>query len=186
MRSPTGLILLCGGARSGKSSYAERLGRRFDAASADARAGVSYLATAPIVDDDMAERVGRHVAGRPDHWRTIEEQVDLLGALTRAGNDFVIIDCLTLWVSNLMWRDRSDEQIDQLARVTAAAAADRAAPTVVVTNEVGLGVHPEHELGRRYRDVLGRTNQAWAAAADRSLLLVAGRALLLNDPDDLT
>ena len=95
----------------------------------------------------------------------------------RAGDDLVIVDCLTLWVNNLLHRGDADADIEALSRSTAAAAADRPGRTVVISNEVGLGVHPETELGRRYRDLLGRVNQHWAQAADVALLLVAGRAV---------
>ena len=100
----------------------------------------------------------------------------------RAADGLAIVDCLTLWVNNLVFRGDTDDEIDDAARATAATAAGRAAPTVVITNEVGLGVHPETELGLRYRDVLGRVNQHWSAQADATLLLVAGRAVRLEDP----
>jgi adenosyl cobinamide kinase/adenosyl cobinamide phosphate guanylyltransferase len=93
-----------------------------------------------------------------------------------------IVDCLTLWTSNLMWHELDDDDIRSRARDTARAASERAEPTVVITNEVGLGVHPETDLGRRYRDLLGWVNQTWAAVSDPALLLVAGRAIRLDDP----
>jgi adenosylcobinamide kinase / adenosylcobinamide-phosphate guanylyltransferase len=174
------LTLLIGGARSGKSSLAIDIGHRHDAAGI----AVTYIATAPMVDDDMAERIDRHRAERPVEWATIEEEIDLVGALAHVDTGLVIIDCLTLWTSNLMWRDMSDGTIHALANQAAEATADRAGPTVAVTNEVGLGVHPETDLGRRYRDVLGRVNQVWTAAAETTLLLVAGQAIKLTDPWD--
>lgn len=175
--------LLIGGARSGKSSLAVDIGHRHHAAGGD----VTYIATAPLpsvdnVDDDMAERIARHRDERPASWSTIEEEVDLIAALDRCGDGLAIIDCLTLWTSNLMWRDATDDDIRRRASDAAAAAVGRSGPTVAITNEVGLGIHPENELGRRYRDVLGRVNQVWAAVADPALLLVAGRALPLTDP----
>ena len=106
----------------------------------------------------------------------------MAAALRDAGDDLVVLDCLTLWVNNLLHRGDADADIEALSVATAAAAADRPAPTVVITNEVGLGVHPETELGRRYRDLLGRVNQHWARVADVALLLVAGRAVPLHDP----
>lgn len=175
------LTVLIGGARSAKSSLAVEWGRRWDEP-------VVFVATAPRPedatepDDDMAARVGRHRSERPSEWSTIEETVDLAGALDRAGGAPVIVDCLTLWTSNLMWLGRSDADIDELAATTAEQAAGYGRPVLAITNEVGLGVHPETELGRRYRDVLGRVNQRWVAAAERSLLLVAGKALELRDP----
>lgn len=176
------LILCLGGARSGKSSVTLRL-----AMAAPADPGVTFIATCPRLDgdDDLSSRIDTHRAERPPEWATIEEEHDLVRALTDAGDTFCVIDCLTLWVSNLIHRGDDDATIERLARETAATArdrADRGATTVVVSNEVGSGVHPSSELGRRYRDLLGRVNQFWAAAADRSLLLVAGRALELHDP----
>jgi adenosyl cobinamide kinase/adenosyl cobinamide phosphate guanylyltransferase len=169
------LTLLLGGARSGKSALAVDLGRRHDG-------DVVYIATAPPVDDDMTERIERHRVERPDHWTTIEEETDLSGAIDRAADALVIIDCLTLWASNMLWRDVADEAIRERAAGDARRAAKRTAATIVISNEVGMGIHPETDLGRRYRDVLGRVNQEWAAVATTSLLLVAGRAIPLDDP----
>ena len=174
MSSTAPLTLLLGGARSGKSALAVELGRRH-------RGGVTFIATSPSVDDDIAGRVARHRAERPP-WPTIEEPLDLPGALSTAGDDMAIVDCITLWVNNLVRRGDSDESIERLSAEMACLAGVRRAPTVVVSNEVGLGVHPPTELGRRYRDLLGRVNQRWAAVADRALLLVAGRVVPLADP----
>jgi len=171
------LTMLFGGARSGKSALAVGLGERHDGP-------VAYIATAPIVDDDMAQRVARHRAERPAAWSTIEEPLDLAGAIARASGAMLLIDCLTLWASNLMWDDRGDAEIERLATEAANLTASLDTPVVAISNEVGLGVHPETALGRRYRDVLGRVNQAWAGVADRSLLLVAGKAIPLGDPWD--
>lgn len=190
------LILCLGGARSGKSTFALRLAFDHDAMIATRpgtgtestdSAPVTFIATSPRIegDVDLDERIATHRAERPSSWRTIEEPVDLIGALSASGDSFVIIDCLTLWVSNLMWRGDDDPAIVEAARQAAAAARGRnggTAATVVISNEVGMGVHPTTDAGRRYRDVLGRVNQVWAEAADRALLLVAGRALTLHDP----
>jgi adenosylcobinamide kinase / adenosylcobinamide-phosphate guanylyltransferase len=167
------LTVLLGGARSGKSAMAVQLGRRHDGP-------VTMIATLVPDDDALVARVTRHRADRPS-WPTIEEPHDLVGALGRA-DGLAIVDCLTLWVSNLMLRGDDDDAIDEAAVVAAEAAVQRGQPTVVISNEVGLGVHPETELGLRYRDVLGRVNQRFAARADTSLLLVAGRATVLGDP----
>jgi adenosylcobinamide kinase/adenosylcobinamide-phosphate guanylyltransferase len=178
------LYVLIGGARSAKSSLAVEWGRRTGET-------ITYVATAPRPEDaseldaDMAARVDRHRLERPADWTTIEESVDLSGAIDAAGGTPVIVDCLTLWTSNLMWIGRSDADIDELAVRTAEHAAGYGRPVLAITNEVGLGVHPETELGRRYRDVLGRVNQRWVAAAEHSMMLVAGRAVELRDPWDL-
>ncbi len=169
------LTVLIGGARSGKSSLAVEIGRRHGGP-------VTYIATATPLDEDMTERIDRHRAERPAGWTTIEEPIDLVGAMTRADESLVIIDCLTLWTSHLMLHGHSDDDIDVRAIEAAHAAATRRATVVAVSNEVGLGIHPDTDLGRRFRDVLGRVNQSWVGAASRSLLLVAGRAVELSDP----
>jgi len=169
------LTFLLGGARSGKSALAVELGRRHDGP-------VAYIATAPRLDDDMRARIERHRHERPSEWSTVEEQQDLVAAILRAGDAMAIVDCLTLWTSNLLAAGDDDVTIERSSRRAAELAAGRRAPTVVISNEVGLGVHPPTKLGRRYRDVLGRVNQQWSAVADASLLLVAGRAVPLSDP----
>jgi len=153
---------------------AVELGRRHPGA-------VTFLATCPPFDGELGERVARHRAERPD-WPTVEEACDLAGALAAAGDDLVLVDCLTLWVNNLIHRGDGDDAVEALAVAAADVAAARPAPTIVISNEVGMGVHPETVLGRRYRDLLGRVNQHWAARADSTLLLVAGRAVRLEDP----
>jgi adenosyl cobinamide kinase/adenosyl cobinamide phosphate guanylyltransferase len=174
------LTLLLGGARSGKSRLAVEL-------AAECAQPVTYVATSPRIEDDadLDARIAAHQAERPAHWRTLEEQIDLDAALGAAGNDVVIVDCLTLWTSNAMWHGHDDGHVIDQATRHAARASARHAPTIVISNEVGLGVHPSTATGRRFRDLLGTVNQVWARAADRSLLLVAGRALELADPRDL-
>jgi adenosyl cobinamide kinase/adenosyl cobinamide phosphate guanylyltransferase len=124
----------------------------------------------------MGDRIARHRAERPPGWQTIEEPRDLLGALTRAdGGACVIVDCLSLWVANVLERGA----VEQEAERAAAVAGSRAGATIAVTNEVGLGVVPAVPLARAYRDALGRVNATWAAAADEAFLVVAGRLLPL-------
>lgn len=171
------LTLLVGGARSGKSALAVELGRRHDGP-------VTFIATCEPFDDDLAARVARHRAHRPS-WPTIEEPVDLVDALDQADDSLAIVDCLTLWVNNLIATGADDEAVIARSATAAAAAGRRRAPTVVITNEVGLGVHPETPIGRRYRDLLGAVNQDWARHADRTLWMVAGRAVRLDDPWEL-
>jgi adenosyl cobinamide kinase/adenosyl cobinamide phosphate guanylyltransferase len=169
------MLLLVGGARSGKSRLA------VDLASASDRP-VVYVATAEAGDDEMADRIDRHRAERPGDWATVEEPCAVRAAVASIPRDaFVVVDCLTLWVANLVIAGRSDESVLTEADDLAATLAARPGPTVVVTNEVGLGVHPETDLGRRYRDLLGGVNRIAAAAARRTLLLVAGRAVRLDD-----
>jgi len=175
------MTLLLGGARSGKSALAVDLGRRHARDGGRGRE-VVYIATAPHVDDDMTRRIEMHRADRPATWRTIEEETDLDAAIDRSGDALAIVDCLTLWTSNLLWTGLGDDDVVERARHVATRAAARAAPTIAISNEVGLGVHPDTDLGLRYRDLLGRVNQIWAAAATTTLLLVAGRAIALDDP----
>ncbi len=167
------LTLLVGGARSGKSTLAVELGRRHEGP-------VTFVATAVPFDDGLAERIARHRAERPP-WPTVEAPTELAAALA-AAEGLAIVDCLTLWVNNLLHRGDDDAAIEEAAMATADLAAARPGGTVAITNEVGLGVHPETELGRRFQDLLGRVNQCWAQRAETTLLLVAGRALRLEDP----
>lgn len=172
------LTFLVGGARSGKSNLSVEMGARHDGP-------VLFIATAEPFDDDMRDRIGRHRDERPD-WPTIEEPIDLAGSVARADPDaLLIIDCLTVWVGNLFAHEPlSAVRAERYAAFVAAATA-RPGPTVIVSNEVGLGIHPEHAMAREYRDELGRLNQSVAAAATTTLFLVAGRAVRLESPWDL-
>jgi adenosylcobinamide kinase / adenosylcobinamide-phosphate guanylyltransferase len=171
------LTLLLGGARSGKSTLAVKR------ALAHGRP-VSFVATAEAGDDEMAARIARHRAEREPGWATVEEPLELAGALAAAPpRAFVIVDCLSLWIANLLLRGDDDAAIERLAAQAAALAAARGAPTVAVSNEVGMGVVPVSESGRRYRDLLGRANATWAELADEALLVVAGRTLVLEAVD---
>jgi len=173
------LTVLLGGARSGKSALAQRLAGRWDGP-------VTVVATGQARDAEMAERIARHRAARPAGWETVEEPLELAAALAACGRDtLVVVDCLTLWVSNLLGQGLTDAEVGARAGAAAATAAGRTAPTVAVSNEVGSGIVPADPLSRRYRDLLGQVNAVWAAAADHALLLVAGRALPLGDPLDL-
>jgi adenosyl cobinamide kinase/adenosyl cobinamide phosphate guanylyltransferase len=166
---------LLGGARSGKSSLAVRMASAFDGP-------VVVVATAEARDDDMAERIRAHREARPAAWETVEAPLGLLAAVEDVRMDaFVVLDCLTLWVSNALEAGASGDEVEGEARTLAPALAGRAAPSIVVSNEVGLGIVPANELARRYRDVLGRVNGAVAAEASRSLLVVAGRGLPLEE-----
>jgi len=174
-----GLTLLIGGARSGKSDAAQAMAVRF-------RGPVVFVATGEARDDEMAERIARHRAARPASWATIETG-DVASALIAMPDDaFVIVDCLTLWISRLMERELSDTDIGDLVAEAARIAGARTSPTVAITNEVGSGIVPDNPLARRYRDLLGGANRTWAGAAERTLLVVAGRALELSSIEDLT
>jgi adenosylcobinamide kinase/adenosylcobinamide-phosphate guanylyltransferase len=162
------LTFLLGGARSGKSSLAVELASQW--------AGpVTFIATGEAGDDEMAERIRQHRQERPAGWTTVEEPVELALALEAAPADAgIVVDCLSLWVANIL-----DEDVDA-RNAQAVAAAGRRTRTIVVSNEVGLGVVPVTPLGRRYRDVLGRVNAQWAAAADEAAFVVAGKLLRLQ------
>jgi len=136
---------------------------------------VTFIATATPTDDDMAARIARHRTDRPADWTLIEEPLDVARSLsTVEAGACVVVDCLTLWISNLMLEERSQEQIEELALSTAEVAARRSEPTIVVTNEVGSSLHSTNELGRRFVDTTGRVNQIWGDAADEAYLVVAG------------
>ncbi len=169
MRNTVTLVL--GGARSGKSRHAEAL-------LAAAPPPWVYVATAEALDDEMRARIAVHQARRDASWRTLEAGANLAAAIAEAGDAPVLIDCLTLWLTGLILGGHD---------VAAAGAAllkalDRAAPTVLVANEVGLGIVPENALARRFRDAAGRLNQAVAARADRVIFVAAGLPLTLKEP----
>lgn len=167
------LVLLLGGARSGKSAMA------VDLAAQSAR-DVVFVVSAEARDEEMRERIARHRAERPDGWETVEAPIDLARAVAAVSPDnCLVVDCLSLWIANLLEAERSAAAIEKLATVAAACAAVRRGPTIAVSNEVGLGVVPATPLGRSYRDLLGRVNATWAAVADEVLLVVAGRVLPL-------
>jgi adenosylcobinamide kinase/adenosylcobinamide-phosphate guanylyltransferase len=159
------LILVLGGARSGKSAHAEK---RIEAQPPP----WTYLATAQAFDAEMSERIAIHRARRDGRWSTHDAPLDLVGALTSPEADGpVLVDCLTLWLSNQMLAGRDVEA------ETACLVATLAAPRglwVAVANEVGLGIVPDNALARRFRDAAGRLNQAVAAVADEVLFMVAG------------
>jgi adenosylcobinamide kinase / adenosylcobinamide-phosphate guanylyltransferase len=165
-------VLMNCGARSGKSSLAVTLAARDGA-------DVVFLATGQPGDDEMAARIARHRAERPPHWTTVEEPVRLVEAIGAVEpSACLIVDCLSLWVANLL-ESESAAEIESAAAAAAAGAAARPRTTIVVTNEVGLGIVPATPLGREYRDVLGRVNAIWAESATEAYLVVAGRLLPL-------
>lgn len=164
--------LVLGGARSGKSHFAEQLAR-------DSGLARIYLATATADDGEMRMRIAHHRSQRGDGWHTIEEPLALTEALTResAVNHIVLVDCLTLWLSNLMHNGRDvaheTRQLAEWLRATTH-------PVLLVSNEVGLGLVPETPLGRDFRDAQGRLNQAIAAAIPNVVFIAAGLPLWLK------
>ncbi len=183
------ITLLLGGARSGKSSLAEAV--------AKTHANVLYVATAQAFDDEMQQRITRHIADRPAHWQTLEANTNVAQALaqTDTAATVVLLDCLTMLVSNVMLGAIADFEAPDAARAEAAVQAEIAAllefakvskfKWILVSNEVGLGLVPENAVGRLYRDVLGRVNQQLARVADQSYFLIAGKALPLHSLDSI-
>ncbi len=174
------LVLVLGGVRAGKSQFAQRLAQEKGGA-------VLFVATAEARDEEMAQRIRLHQETRPKDWQTLEEPIMVPGALSKAvqGYDVVLLDCLTLWISNLLLQVREGKEVsdDELL-----APVERLlyvyqhcqATFIVVSNEVGMGVVPPHPLGRRFRDLLGKANQMLAARSDKVYLLVAGLPLELK------
>jgi adenosylcobinamide kinase / adenosylcobinamide-phosphate guanylyltransferase len=168
------LILIGGGARAGKSSFALAYARQLGAPR-------MFVATAQGGDDEMRARIARHQAERGPDFDTIEEPLALERALGSApGNAVVVVDCLTLWLSNMLLGGVPSADILSEVGAVGAGARARAAPTLIVTNEVGLGVVPETPLGRRFRDLAGEAHQRLAALADESYLAVLGVVLRLH------
>jgi len=174
--------LVIGGARSGKSRFAQSLAAHSEK--------VAYLATARFEDAEMAERIARHRLERPAHWVTVEEPLEIGSAVARHAVDYdvILLDCLTIWLSNFSWEHREIETASlhaaasrEVARMTAAVGA---AHLVVVTNEVGCGLVPESPVGRLFRDLQGWVNQDIARRADWVYHLVAGIAVPIKRPGD--
>ena len=165
-------VLVVGGQRSGKSRYAERL-------AAASRSAPVYLAVATAGDSEMAARIAAHRGRRESRWRTIEEPLEIAAVLARelSPDTVVLVECLTLWLSNLMGAARdidaaTDGLIDALGRA--------GGPVVLVSNEVGSGIMPDNALARRYADALGLLNQRVAAVATQVVLVTAGQPLILK------
>jgi adenosylcobinamide kinase/adenosylcobinamide-phosphate guanylyltransferase len=170
------LTLVLGGARSGKSRYAERL-------AADAQR-VVFIATA-LTDGDpeMTERIARHRADRPGHWKTLEAPVELVSA-ARSAEGLLVVDCITLWIANLLYEHRALESAGRerkvLAEVEALAAILKERESIAVSNEVGDGIVPETAVAREFRDLQGQANQILAREASKVVLVVAGIPLIVK------
>ncbi|SMX28342.1 Bifunctional adenosylcobalamin biosynthesis protein CobP [Pelagimonas phthalicica] len=172
-------ILITGGARSGKSVIAERITERL---AAEIQLPPVYIATAQAFDAEMEDRIALHQERRGPEWRTVAEPLNVGQALRDTdGQGPRLLDCLTLWVSNMMHHER---EIEAEARALAQAITTQTAPVVLVTNEVGGGIVPENALARRFRDEAGRVNQIIAQACEELYLAVAGYPLKVK-PNDI-
>lgn len=169
------IVLVTGGSRSGKSSYAQELAEQVGGPRV-------FIATCPVIDDEMAERVRRHRDRRDKAtWDTIEETTDLAVALRRAnGHGVVLVDCLTVWIANLMHEAErrggrlTEDDMAGICREVVDVCTELSGAAIFVTNEVGLGIVPDNAPARRYRDLVGRCNQILADAADEVTLVVCG------------
>lgn len=170
--APSGAVLVLGGARSGKSAFAERL---------VVETGLSrhYVATGRALDDEMRDRIARHRADRGEGWQTHEEPLDLVARLETldAAANVILVDCLTLWVTNLMMEERG--MAAEFSRLAAFVPRARA-KLVIVSNEVGLGIVPENRMARDFRDHSGRLHQAIAASAAEVYFIAAGLPLKMK------
>ena len=172
MPPPTRSLLVLGGARSGKSGFAQRAAEQSGLAPL-------FLATGQPFDGEMADRIARHRSERGARWALCEEPLEIAAALAREARPgrIVLLDCATLWLSNLMHAGRD---LDAEGAALAAALASSDGPVIVVSNEVGSGIVPDNPMARRFRDAQGRLNQMLAQACDRVVLVSAGLPLLLK------
>jgi adenosylcobinamide kinase/adenosylcobinamide-phosphate guanylyltransferase len=169
------IILITGGARSGKSGAALRL--------ANGYSPKVFIATAEAFDNEMQERITRHKAERGIDWSTIEAPLDLAKAIesTKSPQAAIVVDCLTVWLSNLMFHDESiTEDSLPCSGLLDALRQSPVARIILVTNEVGMGIVPDHPLGRRFRDIAGRLNQRVGALAHQVIFVVCGQCLTIK------
>lgn len=169
------LILVTGGVRSGKSSYAQHLAKSLGEK-------VIYIATAEALDTDMKERIRLHKKSRNKDWVTVEEPRDVLGAIKKmsARKRVILLDCLTLFISNLIFKGLGDKAVYGEIKAILKALTQKAGTSIIVTNEVGSGIVPDTKLGRRFRDLQGKVNQIVSGEADRVYLLVSGIPLKIK------
>jgi adenosylcobinamide kinase/adenosylcobinamide-phosphate guanylyltransferase len=174
------IIFITGGARSGKSGFAEQRALEFGAP-------LGYLATAQTLDGEMAERVRRHRDRRGGEWSTVEEPLLLPQALVRCDGRYqaILVDCVTLWISNLLFKyeaaaEEIEERIHEDLQRLKSTLHGMATPVVLVSNEVGMGIVPDNALSRMFRDIAGSANQTLAAAADEVHVVISGIPLRLK------
>lgn len=173
-------IFITGGARSGKSVFAEKLALEY-------QAPLCYLATSQALDSEMAERISLHRERRGEQWHTLEEPLELSRVLQESDSRYrvILVDCITLWLSNLLFAYENqegniEERILVDVRQLAECLREMATPVILVSNEVGMGIVPENALARLYRDIAGKSNQLLAAAADEVHVVISGIPLRLK------
>ena len=178
------ITLLLGGARSGKSSYAQTLAE-------NSGKSVTFLATAQALDDEMSARIKKHKVERPAHWQTLEIPLDIAAHVGQIKSDLVILDCMTLLVTNLLMQFVKDDLVDEvpfaeavhtevedlLATIRAGA---KRQDWIIISNEIGLGLVPPYQMGRVYRDLLGWANQRLGRDADKVIFMVAGIPMVVK------
>lgn len=165
-------VLVLGGARSGKSRYAEAIAAGHEGPKV-------YVATAEPGDAEMAARIALHQARRGGGWTTVEAPLDIAAAMEAQSASFILVDCITLWLTNMLLARRDiGLEVERLASIVSR----RHGPTVLVSNEVGLGIVPDNELARRFRDEAGLVHQRLAEVSDEVVLLVAGLPMKLKGP----
>jgi adenosylcobinamide kinase / adenosylcobinamide-phosphate guanylyltransferase len=175
------IILITGGSRSGKSMYAQRVAESFSGTR-------TYIATCPVIDKEMEDRIRKHKEARQStSWQTIEEMTDLAGALLRSrGSEVVLVDCLTLWINNLMYeaeqkkKHLNEEAIAARCEEVLGVCSDLTGTVIFVTNEVGMGIVPENPGSRLFRDLAGRCNQSMADRADTAIFMISGLPLYVK------
>ena len=177
------ITLLLGGARSGKSSYAQRLAE-------ESGKSVTYLATAQALDDEeMSARIQKHQSERPSHWQTLEIPLDVAAHVSEIKSDLVILDCMTLLTTNLLIKFEKSELVDEAPFTEAvykevadllAAIRTGTQDWIIISNEIGLGLVPPYQMGRVYRDLLGWANQRMAQEADKVVFMVAGIPMMVK------
>lgn len=173
------LTFILGGARSGKSSYAVELAKRLNK-------DVTFIATASRKDKEMQERIKKHRLSRPSHWKVIEEGRNISAVLSKLNNkdEVILIDCLGLFVSNLMMDNLDDKKIEEKIKELIEIIKGRALSAILVSNEVGSGIVPDNALARRFRDLLGLSNQLLAKSADKVVLVQSGIPITIKGEKD--
>jgi adenosylcobinamide kinase / adenosylcobinamide-phosphate guanylyltransferase len=174
------IILVTGGCRSGKSNYAQKI--------AESDPGTkTFIATCPCLDEEMAERIRKHKKARNSSWFTVEETLDLAGALSlSAASPVILVDCLTLWINNLLYdadvqgREFREEDMVRQCRKVLDSCSLISGKVIFVTNETGMGIVPADPLTRRFRDIAGRCNQSIAEKADSVVFMVSGIPLTVK------